>query len=115
MIETVLRKLEESGTILLQCAQKLAVLELDLILKAVAKIPDEVYVIFHFFLVCFFLQVASTLPGIDEGIGIFIFKVRAIHLIFRGVHSIIRFPRHYVIFITNCSRFFISLDLLGGY
>jgi hypothetical protein len=115
MTETVLCKLEELHTILLQCAQKPAVLELDLILKAVAKIPDEVYVIFHFFLVCLLLHVTSTLPGVNEGLIVFRFKIKVVHLIFHCIHSTVQIPRRFIILIANCSRFLICVDLLHGH
>lgn len=116
MTEAVLCKLDEPCTILLQCAQKLAVLELDLELKAITKVLDEVYVNFHFLLVRFLLQVISTLLGIDEAIIIILgVKIEVIHPIFCCVHSAVLFSRCFVVFITNCGRFFIHLDLQCGY
>lgn len=61
--EAGLCKLEELRTLFLKCHQKSSVLKLCLVLKAITKISDLVYVFFH----CYcFLAATSILPGINK-------------------------------------------------
>ena len=58
--EAVLCKCNEPSAILLQCCQELRILKFELVLEAIAKISDNVYVIFHFLLDRIFF---SSLPS----------------------------------------------------
>ena len=72
MTEAVLCEPDEPSTVLLQCCQELWILKFELVLEAVAKISDNVYVIFHFLLDRIFFSVVPSSLSIDQPVVIVI-------------------------------------------
>ena len=103
MAQAVLCKHDESSAILLQCRQELRILKLELVLKAIAKISDNAYVIFHFLLDCIFFSSLPSSLSIDQPVVIINCICSQVQLIVNWiVHWIVLIPSHCIWAVWLC-------------